>query len=160
MTFPIQKTDTEWFEMLRAQGAEPRAYEVTRQAATERPFTGKYEQHWADGSYHCVCCGNQLFDSSTKFDAHCGWPSFSQAIPGSIKEIVDRSHHMVRTETVCAQCGAHLGHVFEDGPTSTGLRYCMNSASLNFQNPAAPTGTDTSAGNAHTPGKQAGESGN
>jgi peptide-methionine (R)-S-oxide reductase len=98
------------------------------------PFTGKYEQFWADGSYHCICCGNKLFDSHTKFDAGCGWPSFDQAVPGAITNIVDRSHGMVRTETVCSNCGAHLGHVFPDGPTDTGLRYCMNSASLDFQN--------------------------
>ena len=133
MSFPIQKTAQEWQELLRAKGAEPGAFQITRQAATERPFTGKYEQLWADGSYHCVCCGAKLFDSHTKFDASCGWPSFDQAEPGAITEIVDRSHGMVRTETVCSQCGAHLGHVFPDGPTATGLRYCMNSASLQFE---------------------------
>ena len=131
--FPIQKTADEWKAILAAKGAEPGAFQVTRQAATERPFTGKYERVWADGSYHCICCGNKLFDSSTKFDAHCGWPSFDKAVPGAIKEIRDMSHGMVRTETVCAQCGAHLGHVFDDGPTDSGLRYCMNSASLDFQ---------------------------
>ncbi|MDO4969851.1 MAG: peptide-methionine (R)-S-oxide reductase, partial [Comamonadaceae bacterium] len=97
MTFPIQKTDAEWQQHLQAKGAEPVAYQVTRHAATERPFTGKYEQHWADGSYHCICCGAKLFDADTKFDAGCGWPSFSQAVPGAIKEITDYSHHMVRT---------------------------------------------------------------
>lgn len=132
MTFPIQKTDAEWQATLKEQGAEIGAFQVTREAATERPFTGKYERLWADGSYHCICCGNKLFDADTKFDAQCGWPSFSLAVPGAIKDITDSSHGMTRVETVCAQCGAHLGHVFNDGPTATGLRYCMNSASLNF----------------------------
>jgi len=133
MTYPVQKTDADWLAALQANpNAELVAYQVTRHKATERPFSGKYERHWADGSYHCICCGNKLFDSNAKFDAHCGWPSFSQALPGAITEITDRSHGMVRVETVCAQCGAHLGHVFDDGPTDTGLRYCMNSASLNF----------------------------
>ena len=132
MTFPIEKTADEWKQLLATKGAEPVAFEVTRRAATERPFTGRYETHWADGSYHCMCCEAKLFNSDTKFDAHCGWPSFSLAIPGSIQEIRDTSHGMVRVETVCAQCGAHLGHVFDDGPTDSGLRYCMNSASLHF----------------------------
>jgi len=134
MKFPIQKTDEEWLAQLQANpDAELVAYQVTRHAATERPFSGKYERHWTDGSYHCICCGNKLFDSGTKFDAHCGWPSFSLAVPGAITEKVDRSHGMTRVETVCSQCGAHLGHVFDDGPTDTGLRYCMNSASLHFR---------------------------
>ena len=132
MTFKIQKTDEQWKVVLVEKGAEPVAFQVTRHASTERPFTGKYESHWADGSYHCMCCNAKLFDSGTKFDAHCGWPSFSLAIPGAIKEITDRSLGMVRVETVCAECGAHLGHVFDDGPSETGLRYCMNSASLHF----------------------------
>jgi peptide-methionine (R)-S-oxide reductase len=130
--FPIQKTEDEWKAILAAKGAEPGALQVTRHAATERPFSGKYERVWADGSYHCICCGNKLFDSSHKFDAHCGWPSFDKAVPGAITEIRDTSHGMVRVETVCSQCGAHLGHVFDDGPTDSGLRYCMNSASLQF----------------------------
>lgn len=132
MTFKTQKSDDQWKALLAEKGAESVAFQVTRHASTERPFTGKYESHWADGSYHCMCCNAKLFDSGTKFDAHCGWPSFSLAIPGAIKEITDRTLGMVRVETVCAECGAHLGHVFDDGPSETGLRYCMNSASLNF----------------------------
>ncbi|MBI2746953.1 MAG: peptide-methionine (R)-S-oxide reductase MsrB [Burkholderiales bacterium] len=131
MSYAIQKTAEEWKALLAEKHAEPGAYQVTRHAATERPFTGKYADFWKPGHYSCVCCGARLFESDSKFDAGCGWPSFSEpAEPHAIEERRDTSHGMVRVETVCAQCGAHLGHVFEDGPTATGLRYCMNSASL------------------------------
>ena len=107
---------------------------VLRRAGTERPFTGKYEAVWADGSYHCICCGNKLFDAGTKFDAGCGWPSFyAPANEEIIDTQVDRSHCMVRDEIMCSQCGAHLGHVFPDSPRPTGQRYCVNSASLKFE---------------------------
>jgi len=133
MTYPIEKSPQEWQSLLKAKGAEPTAFAVTRQAATERPFTGLYASHFRDGVYHCVCCDQPLFRSETKFDAGCGWPSFDQAIAeGAVQTRVDRSHGMVRTEALCSQCGAHLGHLFDDGPTHTGLRYCMNSASLHF----------------------------
>lgn len=133
MTHPVQKTDTQWRELLAAKGAEAPAFDVTRHAATERPFTGKYEQHWATGRYHCICCGALLFESHTKFDAGCGWPSFWQEAPGAgIRRLRDRSHGMIRTEVRCGQCDAHLGHVFDDGPPPTGERYCINSVALTF----------------------------
>jgi peptide-methionine (R)-S-oxide reductase len=138
MTYPIQKTDAEWKALLASKGAESVAFEVTRHASTERPYTGKLEQHWEQGSYLCMCCGHKLFESETKFDAGCGWPSFSKTVSAdAIKENRDVTHGMVRVETVCANCGAHLGHVFPDGPKdenhNTGQRYCMNSASLDFK---------------------------
>ncbi|MFM2065894.1 MAG: hypothetical protein RLZZ584_803 [Pseudomonadota bacterium] len=126
--YPVKKTDAEW----RAQ-LDSTQYAVTRQAATERPFTGQYWDHFEFGSYRCVCCDTLLFDASTKFDAGCGWPSFWDASGAEVIErVVDKSHGMIRVEVRCRQCGAHLGHVFEDGPAPTGERYCINSASIHF----------------------------
>ena len=133
MAFPIQKHASEWQALLAQKDAEPLALAVTRQAATERPFSGRYNDHWVSGAYHCISCGQPLFASDAKFDAGCGWPSFFRMLsPGSMVERADHGHGMVRTEVLCSQCGAHLGHVFPDGPQSTGLRYCMNSAALEF----------------------------
>ncbi len=112
----------------------PAQYEVTQNAATERAFSGEYWNVWQDGTYHCVVCDEALFTSETKFDAGCGWPSFDRALDDDkVGEKRDMTHGMMRTESVCGKCGAHLGHVFPDGPTETGLRYCMNSASLRLE---------------------------
>ncbi len=125
------------------QRLEPGQFQVTQHGGTERAFSGKYWDTWDDGTYHCVVCDEELFTSSTKFDAGCGWPSFDRPLDAAnVAEIKDRSLGMVRTESVCGNCGAHLGHVFPDGPTETGLRYCMNSASLRL----APAADDAAAG--------------
>ncbi len=118
-------------------------YRVLRQKGTERPYTGEYNMHFEQGVYSCRACGNPLFKSDSKFDAGCGWPSFDQQIhPDAITMHRDTSLGMIRTEICCGRCGGHLGHIFDDGPTETGLRYCVNSVSLNFDPPSDPNVAD------------------
>jgi len=127
-SYPVHKSDAEWREQL-----DPTQYAIARQAATERAFTGLYWNHWEPGLYRCVGCRTPLFTADTKFDAGCGWPSYWQPIdPARVERLEDRSHGMLRVEVRCAQCGSHLGHVFDDGPAPTGERFCINSAAIHF----------------------------
>ncbi|UXP33324.1 peptide-methionine (R)-S-oxide reductase MsrB [Reichenbachiella agarivorans] len=127
-SYAINKTDEQWKSELSEL-----EYSILREKGTERPWTGKYNDHKEVGLYVCAACGNPLFESDTKFDSHCGWPSYFQyATDSSVVETPDYSHGMTRIEITCARCGGHLGHVFNDGPPPTGLRYCINSVSLDF----------------------------
>lgn len=130
MTNTVVKSEEEWKKTLT-----PEQYEILRKKGTERPGTGEYNNHSAKGTYCCAGCGTELFTSDQKFNSHCGWPSFDNNIAGGnrVKQIPDFSHGMIRTELVCATCGGHLGHIFDDGPTATGMRYCVNSLSLKFK---------------------------
>jgi len=126
--YSIQKTEAEWRKEL---GDE--RYRILREAGTERPHTGKYNIHFEDGTYRCGACNTPLFESDSKFESSCGWPSFDEAIDGAVEYVRDTSLGMIRTEILCATCGSHLGHVFNDGPTETGQRFCVNSLSVDFE---------------------------
>ncbi|WP_290696239.1 peptide-methionine (R)-S-oxide reductase MsrB [Lacinutrix sp.] len=125
--FKVNKSDKEWQDQLTEE-----EYRILREKGTERPNTGEYNLHFEEGAYTCAGCNQQLFESSSKFNAHCGWPSFDESIKGTVKYVLDKTLGMTRTEIVCSNCGGHLGHVFNDGPTETGTRYCVNSISVKF----------------------------
>lgn len=126
--YEIVKTDNEW----KAQLGEEK-YRILREKGTEYPHTGQYNLHFEKGTYVCGGCNEPLFSSDSKFESHCGWPSFDEALPGKVEYKKDTTHGMIRTEILCAKCGGHLGHVFDDGPTKTGTRFCVNSLSIDFK---------------------------
>ena len=125
--YPIVKSESEWHNELSDE-----EFRVLRKKGTELPFTGKYNNHFDKGIYRCRACDTPLYDSESKFESGCGWPSYDKALPGALEFIKDNSHGMIRTEIVCAKCGGHQGHVFNDGPSTTGERYCVNSVSIRF----------------------------
>jgi len=131
MTKKVEKTETEWKQIL-----SPQEYYVLREKGTDRPGDDGYTKHFEKGTYHCAACDAQLFESGTKYESHCGWPSFDDAIEGSVEYVLDKTHGMIRTEIVCTSCGGHLGHLFDDGPEdTTGKRYCVNTTSIRFEKP-------------------------
>lgn len=126
--YPVERSESDWRRQLSDE-----QYRVLREKGTEAPHSGKYNMHFQEGAYRCAACEAKLFESDQKFKSNCGWPSFDDAIDGAIEYVQDRTFGMIRTEILCSNCGSHLGHVFDDGPTETGQRYCVNSASIEFE---------------------------